>query len=352
MINVRRFWIPSLVLGVVFLGFVVGCGYTSPGAPTELRDVEPETVGWSSAMLSEAESLAEEIDTAALLAMHDRDIFFSFGETNTKLPIHSIRKPFLSALFGIHVEAGDIDLDATLEELGIDDIPPSLTTEEKQATVRDLLKARSGVYHEAAAEHPLDAVQRPERGSHPPDTFYYYNNWDFNVLGTIFEQETGLSICEAFRIEIAEVIGMEDFSEQDCGYQYESDKSMHPAYPFTMTSRDMARFGLLYLREGRWAGKQIIPRGWIEESWTPYSTVDAASGVSAGYMWRIASKEGDIGQAIGYEMYFHTGLGVHVLAVIPDLDLVLVHRMDTTGPFTDPGDRLGQLMGMVILARK
>jgi CubicO group peptidase (beta-lactamase class C family) len=313
--------------------------------------VEPEAVGWSSSRLEEAAAFAEEIGSAAVLATRGRDIFFSWGETRTKFPVHSIRKPFLGAVFGKHVAAGDIDLDATLQELGIDDIPPSLTADEKQATVRDLLASRSGVYHEAAAEHPLMIEARPKRGSHPPDTYYYYNNWDFNVLATIFEQETGLGVCEAFKTEIADVIGMEDFSAGDCSYQHEPEKSMHPAYPIAMTARDMARFGLLYTHKGRWAGKQVVPEQWIEESWTQYSLVDAAAGVGRGYLWDIASTDGEFGRAVGHEMYFHTGVGVHVLAVIPELDLVLVHRMDTTGPFTDPGEKLGELLGMVILAR-
>ena len=38
--------------------------------------------------------------------------------------------------------------------------------------------ARSGVYHEAAAESQSMKDARPDRGSHPPGTFYYYNNWD------------------------------------------------------------------------------------------------------------------------------------------------------------------------------
>ena len=58
----------------------------------------------------------------------------------------------LSSLYGIHVDNGNIDLDATLEELNIDDISPGLTDAEKQATVRDLISSRSGVYHVAAAE--------------------------------------------------------------------------------------------------------------------------------------------------------------------------------------------------------
>jgi hypothetical protein len=62
--------------------------------------------------------------------------------------------------------------------LNIDDIPPSLTKEEKKATVSDLLKSRSGVYHEAAAESRDMVGMRPVRGSHPPGSFYYYNNWE------------------------------------------------------------------------------------------------------------------------------------------------------------------------------
>jgi CubicO group peptidase (beta-lactamase class C family) len=81
-----------------------------------------------------------------------------------------------------------------MADLGIDDSPPSLTAEEKQATVRHLLQARSGVYHVALAESPAVAAARPPRGSHPPGTFWYYDNWDFDALGTISEQETGAGI--------------------------------------------------------------------------------------------------------------------------------------------------------------
>jgi CubicO group peptidase (beta-lactamase class C family) len=78
----------------------------------------------------------------------------------------------------------------TLAELGIDDEPPVLTSVERQATILDLLRARSGVYHDAARETPAMRSRRPLRGSHAPGSLFYYNNWDFNVLGAVFQKLT------------------------------------------------------------------------------------------------------------------------------------------------------------------
>jgi CubicO group peptidase (beta-lactamase class C family) len=94
------------------------------------------------------------------------------GHTAAKTPLASVRKSLLSALIGNAVARGEIDLKATIGNLGIDDNEPSLTAEEKTATVRDLLKARSGVYHAALFETPSMAAQRPPRHSHPPGTFW------------------------------------------------------------------------------------------------------------------------------------------------------------------------------------
>jgi len=78
--------------------------------------------------------------------------------------------------------------------LGMDDSPDPLTKQEKQARVVDLLRARSGVYHPVDFESPAQISSRPPRGSHAPGTFWFYNNWDFNALGTIFEKKTGKKI--------------------------------------------------------------------------------------------------------------------------------------------------------------
>jgi CubicO group peptidase (beta-lactamase class C family) len=77
---------------------------------------------------------------------------------------------------------------------------------------------------------------RPARGSHAPGTFWYYNNWDFNVLGTIFEKKTGLKIGEAFYQRIAKSIGMQDFQPNDV-YYIGGPISVHPAVQVDFESR-------------------------------------------------------------------------------------------------------------------
>jgi len=139
-----------------------------------------------------------------------------------------------------------------------------LTTEEKQARIEDLLTARSGVYLPSAYQSQWQRDNLPPRGSQAAGTFWYYNNWDFNALGTIFEQVTGSTIGDAFQRDIAEPTGMQDFKPTDVVY-VQAEVSLHRAYPFRVTARDLARFGLLYLSQGRWEGRQVIPDGWVED---------------------------------------------------------------------------------------
>jgi CubicO group peptidase (beta-lactamase class C family) len=339
---------------VLMIGLLIICQGCSgnPASNDTIDDdlvyVQPEEVGYSSDALQEAVSAAEASGYAAVMAVYDGKVFFSWGNTTRNFWCHSIRKPFLCSLFGIHVEEGDVNLDATLEDLGIDDIPPSLTQAEKQATVRDLLESRSGVYHEAAAETPDMANARPERGSHAPGTFFYYNNWDFNALGTIFEQETGTGIFREFESRIALPIGMQDFSVDSCDYGYELDKSMHPAYHFRMSARDMARFGVLYQRNGMWNCRQLVPAEWIAESTTGYSVLEAESGVLYGYMWYVFPEGSAVADMIGAPGFYHTGVGVHVLVIVPQLKLVIVERYDTDGDWQDPGE-VGLELGLMII---
>jgi CubicO group peptidase (beta-lactamase class C family) len=119
-----------------------------------------------------------------------------------------------------------------------------------------------------------------------------------------------------------------------------------------MSARDMARFGLLYLRKGNWNGQQIIPQDWIEESTQAYSIVSEEMEVGYGYMWNVVKPKGPFAQIFGgHKAFYHTGVGIHTLAVIPGLKLVYIYRYDTDNLFQDPGDATIQLVSLIMNAR-
>jgi CubicO group peptidase (beta-lactamase class C family) len=344
--------IQVIIIAAVVVIVAVGGVYYWNSSHKSVNGIEyvfPEEVGWSSQKLDTVKQHAQNSGYSAIMVAYDGKVFFSWGETSKTFRIHSIRKPLESALYGIHVNRSEINLDETLEQLGIDDIPPSLTDAEKQATVRELLQARSGVYHVAAAEDASMIELRPERGSHPHGTYYYYNNWDFNVATAIFKQKTGIDSLQAFKTEIADPIGMQDFSLDDCYYSYESEKSQYPATQIRMSARDLLRFGVLYQRDGKWLDQQIIPSSWIAESTATYSIMDNESGIGYGYMWKTIPEGSPVAQMVGSSGYYHTGVGVQVVIVLPESKLVIVELMNTDTPgWVDLGE-IGMQIGLEII---
>ncbi len=229
----------------------------------------PEEAGFSSEKLDTVYKLCDKLNKAALMVVFNGNILISYGDLSRRFYCHSIRKSFTSALFEIYVNKGIIDINKPLAELGIDD-NLKLSDQEKKAKIENLLKSRSGIYIPAIGESVGMKNSRPQRYSHKPNTYFYYNNWDFNALGTIFKNETGLSLVEAFYKDIALPLNMEDYRIFDGLIWHDSiTNTIHPKYDFKLSARDMARFGLLYLNNGEWDSKQMITKEWIEKSLFP-----------------------------------------------------------------------------------
>lgn len=321
-----------------------------PGANWCAADT-PAELGWSAERLQAAREFAGTLDTAAVMIVEDGIVVDAWGPTALPLRCHSVRKSLLSALYGPHVASGRIDLDRTLEQLGINDNEPSLTDAEKQACLRDVLCARSGVYHPALFETQAMAAARPERGAHEPDTFWYYNNWDFNVAGSIFENLTGRSLFEEFEDRIAGPLELEDFRRDRHTQYVTGDDSVHPAYPFELSTRDLARFGLLFLRRGNWCGEQVIPEAWVRESTTSYSDTGASGGY--GYMWWVAVDGVHFpGVTLPEGSYSARGFRGQYLVVIPAWDLVICHRVNTFQDGTAVSKaEFGELLALILAAR-
>jgi CubicO group peptidase (beta-lactamase class C family) len=315
-----------------------------------------EELGWSQPQVAALEKRVRATGSAAFIIVTGGKIVAAWGDTARTFWSHSVRKSLLSALIGQAVGEGKIDTTRTLGELGINEKATPLTTEERRARVLDLLQGRSGVYLPAAAE--IDAMRdaRPKRGSHPPGTFWYYNNWDFNVLGTIFSQATGEDLFQAFGRRIAQPIGMQDYRPEDGEYGLEAP-SEHAAFGFRISARDLARFGLLYLHRGKWAGRQLIPEAWVDASVRSYSSTGNQGSLATksgyGYMWWIqvnAQAHPELRLPDG--SFTASGNGGQRLTVIPQIDTLVVNLMNTD----EPGPRMGSnewdaLLGDVLAAR-
>jgi len=314
----------------------------------------PESLGYSSAKLAAARRYADSLRTAAMVIVVNGQILDEWGEVDRKYLTHSCRKSFLSALYGRYVKSGAIDLENSMADLGMDDDPP-LSAQEKTATIRDCLKARSGVFHTAEAENDAMHKLKPPRDMFKPGEFWLYNNWDFNVLGTIFTRLTGKDVFQALKEDIAEPIGMESFSTADSVW-VRSGRSIHPAYMFVITAHDMARFGLLMLRNGRWNGNEVVPADWVKESTTYFSDATIYRYDGYGYMWWVAKDHNKLPHLPNCRLpegtYSARGAGGHYIMVIPDRDMVVVHRVDTfvEGNNVTAGD-FGRLLQMVLDAK-
>lgn len=325
-----------------------------PNPANHWDTVDPAEAGWNPDGLKRISALCESQETDCLLIIDKGKIVYSWGDITHKYLCHSMRKSFLAAMMGQDVASGAINFESTMAELGIDDHDP-LSEVERAATVYDLITARSGIYHPAGYETPWMKMIKEKRHSHAPGTFWCYNNWDFNALGSIFVMQTGLSVADAFAQRIALPLGMEDFSldqpKPDAWIEL-FPESQHPAYPFRMSSRDLARFGQLCLQQGVWSGQNVLPEGWVEEMTMPYS--DAGPQGGYGFMWWL---ERDGIFAPGCRMpkgsYSAVGAGGHYCMVIPAMDMVIVHRVNTDIEGRALGKvGLGRLMKVIFSARQ
>lgn len=300
----------------------------------------PEEAGFSREGLDRAKAYWQSIPSAAFMVVRDGAVVAAWGDVERRLMLHSVRKSLMNGLIGAQVKAGTIDLGKTMAELGIDDVNPPLDDREKAATVLDLMRARSGVYHAAAAEPRKN--EKPPRGAHAPGERWCYNNWDFNALGTILEQAVEGSVFEDFHRRFARPLAMQDFRVRDGHHQSELARSRHPAYVMRMSARDLARFGLLYLRGGRWNGEEILPRDWVKDSTRAHSP--RAWGEAYGLLWWVMETDRFKEQG----MFSGLGVGEQSLDVLPGKDLVIVHRVDTFARKQVTREQRLKLVGMIL----
>lgn len=265
--------------------------------------------------------------------------YFNDGSLQQKARVQSVTKSYTSALTGIAIKQGLLSsVDQTMVEF-FPEVAEKITDPRKQQiTIRDLLQMRAGYPWEEidpahwtrilTGEYVEDIEIIPLIGD--PGTQFNYSNLSSNWLGIILARVSGTNLKSFAQENLFTPIGADpgDWGTDAHGHN-NGCGDLH------MTARDMARFGSLYLNEGKFQGKQIIPADWVQASLENYSP-DA---------WVTRDKVNHTGpyfRELGYGYQFWSasvgdhrfdlacGHGGQLIILLDELDMMIV---TTTDPF-------------------
>jgi CubicO group peptidase (beta-lactamase class C family) len=242
-------------------GFTDENGWTWPGM--EWKQVPPESEGFSGERLDTLRSFLKTHLTDGMMIVSHGRVVFEYGDTKVVSKVASVRKSMLSLLYAVEMQKGvKFNLDQTVVQLGLEDKTPFIESE-RHATLQQLLMSRSGIYIRSGNDEQ-DKLS-PKRGSSYPGVRWFYNNWDFDAAGIAFEKIAHKDIFEALRDDLAVPLRFQDFDRSRQRKNY-VENSTHFEYATYLSTRDMARLGLLAISHGMW-GKTL----WAEPGFLDYS---------------------------------------------------------------------------------
>ena len=304
--------------------------YQRGNAPDDLTDDELWTISDFQAQGIDPQviepglaRLAESRTRQSLIIMRNGQIayeaYFNGSRATDSNNIASVSKSMLSALVGIAIEAGYF---RSTEDRILGHLPARyeevLDSALRGLTLQDMLTMTHGLaWDENEASRLLnrsrdwvgDILSLPQRQE--PGARFNYSTGVSHVMSAVLTEAAGMSVCEfAHRFLLAPLgIEVEFWGLDPQGY-------FTGGHSVSMTAREIARFGQLFLDEGRWEGEQILPGWWVAASTSPQ--VDIGNNYAGyGYYWWL-------NQIAGYDMYSALGAGGQILHVIPSLQIVMV----------------------------
>ena len=149
-------------------------------------------------------------------------------------------------------------------------------------------------------------------------------------MGTIFEQETCVSIYEALD-NLGKQIGFQDFDLEFNKKDYnerKEDKSIsnHPPYHMFLSARDMLKIGYMMLNNGKYNEKQIVPEEWIKEITSMHTKIensDKRKNIGYGYLWWIFDEDKDHPL---HKAYSASGCEGQSIVVVPKSNMVIITK--------------------------
>jgi CubicO group peptidase (beta-lactamase class C family) len=238
--------------------------------------------------------------------------------------IHSCTKSIISALVGIAVDKGFIEgADQPVLELFPERTAAGLDANKKAMTLESLLTMTSGFDCQDSylygwrgltemrrsddwVQFALDLPMREEPGTR----FEYCNSASF-LLSAIIQSSTGRSALAFAEEHLFGPLGITDV-------QWPSNpQGISIGWgDLRMIPRDMAKIGYLYMNDGLWDGRQIVPAAWVKASTRRHTRATLSDGY--GYQWWV--------DAAGF--YMALGYAGQFIYVVPEKDLVVVFTSD------------------------
>jgi len=282
------------------------------------------------------EAIEDKTESQGVLIIKDDKIIYEkcIGEMTTSsiAAVFSVSKSITSLLCGIAVEEGyissvDDPVTKYWPELG------KKNDSWNKVTIRHLLDMQSGIAFDDTYSlrlkdlKTLNAMAKLNYGGNIPKQImglkfrnepgaeHYYESMTTEILGVVIQKATGIPYTEYVGDKIWIPLGME--SE---GYVTYDSKKSHTAHAFggvSMTMKDLAKIGRLYLNKGVWEGKRIVSESWIEQS-SEYS--DANEGYH--FCWYNTSSVG--AEKPEYPGFYALGVRGQVLYVNPYNNMILI----------------------------
>ena len=265
----------------------------------------------------DTQAFLAETDTAALLVLSDGAIVYENYWLTGGPDVHwmsmSVGKSFVSALVGIALADGLIE---SIEDPITDYVPALAGSAYDGVRIKDVLQMSSGARWDEDYSDPesdimrfgyacgtgasLDEFTATLVREREPGTYNYYNSTDTQALGMLLAAATGRSLADYAEERLWEPLGMER-----AAYWITDNHGMEMAAGgLQLTARDYAKFGQLYLQQGSWQGRQVVPADWVHDSVTPDAPhvmpgLNPEYPVGYGYQWWVpAGDEGEF-SAIG-----------------------------------------------------
>jgi len=225
-------------------------------------------------------------------------------------PSFSVSKSFVSALIGIAINEGKIK---SVQDPITNYLPELTNPGFEKIRIVELLNMRSGIKFNETYTSPFGQMPRYYYGlnlkryirhlkvKEPPDLHYDYISVNALLLSMIVEKATGKKLSEYLSEKIWQPLGMEYPATMNIDSR--KHQTIKAFCCLNARSRDFAKFGRLYLHNGNWFGKQILPEAWVKTSTSIVNNSLDAHGAPYTYQWRVLKNgcfyaQGVLGQYI------------------------------------------------------